>query len=80
VAERSFDDDVSSIAAPIFGGQGEVWGCMSLACVAARVTPQLIGEYSQRVMDAAQGATQALGATVPANYRSVPLAARRGVA
>lgn len=80
LAERSFDDDVSSIAAPIFGGQGEVWGCMSLACVAARVTPQLIGEYSQRVMDAAQGATQALGATVPANYRSVPLPARRGVA
>lgn len=79
LAERSFDDDVSSIAAPIFGGQGEVWGCMSLACVAARVTPQLIGEYSQRVIDAAKGVTLALGASVPAAYQNIP-AARRGMA
>ena len=70
VAERSFDDDVSSIAAPIFGGQGEVWGCMSLACVAARVTPERIREYSQHVMEAAQGVTQALGASVPPHYRT----------
>lgn len=69
VAERSFDDEVSSVAAPIFGANGEVWGCMSLACVASRMTPELIAEYSELVMSAAQTVTQSLGASVPESYR-----------
>ena len=70
VAERSFDDDVSSVGVPIFGASGEVWGCMSLACVASRMTPDLIVEYSALVMNAATAVTQALGATIPKSYQT----------
>lgn len=68
LAERSFDEEVSSIAAPIFGGQGEVLGCISLACVASRMTPELITDYSQRLVVTAGKVTLALGASVPAFY------------
>ena len=69
LADRSFDDEVSSIAAPIFGAQGEVLGCISLACVASRMTSELTTSYSQRLVDTAAQVTQTLGAIVPVSYR-----------
>lgn len=70
-SERSFDDEVSSVAAPIFGAQAEVMGCMALACVASRMNTSLISTYSQMVVDAAVQVTTALGAVVPPSYREI---------
>jgi DNA-binding IclR family transcriptional regulator len=68
-AFRSFDNEVSSRAVPIFGADGTVTGALAVAMPTSR-----IGEHSeadiQRVLrDGAARVTNSIGGTVPAHYR-----------
>lgn len=67
-----FEAQVHSVAAPIFGLNGAVFGTLAIACPAHRMTPQKEEHHGNLVKQAATQATQSMGAVVPVKYRSVP--------
>ncbi|MBX5141336.1 IclR family transcriptional regulator [Rhizobium lentis] len=64
-SSRSFEDDVTGIAAPIFDWHGKVQATISAACVSTRMTPKLEREIESAVLNAAIVATREMGGAPP---------------
>lgn len=61
IADRTHEDDVTGIAAPIIGWQGEVMGTLAAACVSSRLDETEVQRISKAVMAAARKASQSMG-------------------
>lgn len=68
VADRSFDEDVVGIAAPIFGGDGFGLGAIAVATPASRVDASVRKRTAQLTMAAAIEATRQFAGKVPPSY------------
>jgi DNA-binding IclR family transcriptional regulator len=64
VATRTFDDDVISLAAPIFGAAGEPIGAISVASVASRFSRDSERHIARSVLGTVCEITTATGGTV----------------
>lgn len=64
-SSRSFEDDVTGIAAPIFDWHGKVQATISAACVSTRMTQKLEREIEFAVLNAAIVATREMGGVPP---------------
>ncbi|MCB1397188.1 MAG: IclR family transcriptional regulator [Rhodobacteraceae bacterium] len=62
IADRTHEDDVTGIAAPILGWQGDVMGTLAAACVSSRLNAQEIARISKAVISAAGEASRCMGA------------------
>ena len=62
---RTFDDEVSSQGAPIFGPDGQVIGALSVAVPVTRATPDKLDMIRDALFEAAGRITQSLGGTHP---------------
>jgi DNA-binding IclR family transcriptional regulator len=67
-ATRTFDDEVTGIAAPIFDARGLIQATIAAACISSRTTEVLAGEIETFVLRACLSATRALGGTPPADF------------
>ena len=65
ISSRSFEDDVTGIAAPIFDWHGNIQATISAACISTRMTPQLECEIENAVLRASVAATRAMGGEPP---------------
>lgn len=66
-ANGSFEEDVRSLAAPIFDPTGLIAGSVSVACVASRFTPALEHIIKTNLITASRQITHNWGGTVPAS-------------
>ncbi len=64
--DRTYDEEVVSQAAPIFGATGEVIGALSVAMPLVRARPDHLRSISRPLLDAARSATRSLGGVNPA--------------
>ncbi len=62
---QSFEDEVSSLAAPVFDETGKIAGAVSVACVATRFTPELEQTCQKHLVTASRELTRGWGGTVP---------------
>lgn len=62
---RSFEDEVSSLAAPVFDETGNVAGAVSVACVATRFSPELERKCQEHLIIASRDLTRGWGGAVP---------------
>lgn len=65
VAVRTFDDDVISIAAPIFDAAANAIGAISVASVASRFGNDSERRIARCVLNAAAGVSEATGGAIP---------------
>lgn len=65
VSSRTFEAEVTGIAAPIFDWHGAVQGTLSVACMASRLTADLQTEIEHQVLQAAVRATRSMGGEPP---------------
>lgn len=64
IAVRTFDDDVTSIAAPIFGSTGIAIGAISVASIASRFSKESERHIAGNVLTAAASVSDATGGTI----------------
>lgn len=64
IADRTHEDDVTGIAAPVFGWQGEVIATLAAACVSSRLDDGAEQRIASAVMQAARKASQSMGGAV----------------
>lgn len=64
---RSFEEEVSSISAPVFDHTGLFAGAVSVACVATRFTPELESCIRQELIIASREITRNWGGITPEN-------------
>ncbi len=69
-AERTFEDDVTGIAAPIFDWHGEVQATIAAACVSSRLTESTRRQILDAVVAASIEATRAMGGEMKAKPAS----------
>lgn len=62
---QSFEDEVSSLAAPVFDETGNLAGAVSVACVATRFSPELERKCQEHLITASRDLTRGWGGTVP---------------
>lgn len=62
---RSFEQEVSSLAAPVFDETGNLAGAVSVACVATRFSPELERICKEHLITASHALTKAWGGTIP---------------
>ena len=65
VSSRTFETEVTGVAAPIFDWHGAVQGTLSAACIASRLTDDLQKQIEHHVLRAAVKATRAMGGDPP---------------
>ena len=70
--DRGFDEEVTSLAAPIFGAEKEAIGAISVAVPTVRVTPDRLRIIADALHPAARAASHSLGGTHPA-FRTEPV-------
>ncbi|WP_428687377.1 IclR family transcriptional regulator [Roseibium sp.] len=63
--DRTYDEEVTSQGAPVFGAAGEVIGALSVAVPSVRAQPDRLSEISVALATAARSATRSLGGTYP---------------
>ncbi len=68
---RSFEDEVSSLAAPVFDKTGNLAGAISVACVATRFSPDLERKCQEHLIAASRDLTRGWGGTVPDQVEAV---------
>ncbi|WP_146348010.1 IclR family transcriptional regulator [Phaeobacter marinintestinus] len=61
----SFEQDVHSLAAPVFDQTGRLAGCVSVASVASRCTSYLVRRIQENLMQASRDITRNWGGTIP---------------
>ena len=71
ISKGYFEAQVHSVAAPIFGRDGGVLGTLAIASPSHRMNQQKEASNGQLVRQAAAQATLAMGAVVPAKYRTI---------
>jgi DNA-binding IclR family transcriptional regulator len=70
-ADRSFEDEVQGLSAPIFDQTGHFAGAISVASVAARFTPDLERIIKTQLVIAARQISNNWGGTVPAHIETI---------
>ena len=70
-ADRSFEDDVQGLSAPIFDQTGHFSGAVSVASVAARFTPDLERIIKTQLVITARQISNNWGGTVPAQIKAI---------
>ena len=70
-ADRSFEDEVQGLSAPIFDQTGHFAGAISVASVAARFTPDLERIIKTQLVIAARQISKNWGGTVPAHIETI---------
>ena len=70
-ADRSFEDDVQGLSAPIFDQTGHFAGAVSVASVAARFTPDLERIIKTQLIITARQISNNWGGTVPAQIKAI---------
>ena len=70
-ADRSFEDEVQGLSAPIFDQTGHFAGAVSVASVAARFTPDLERIIKTQLVVAARQISNNWGGTVPAHIETI---------
>ncbi len=70
-ADRSFEDDVQGLSAPIFDQTGHFAGAVSVASVAARFTPDLERIIKTQLVITARQISNNWGGTVPAQIKAI---------
>ncbi len=70
-ANRSFEDEVHGLSAPIFDQTGHFAGAVSVASVAARFTPDLDRTIRNELMIAARQISKNWGGSVPAQINAI---------
>ena len=68
---RSFEDEVSSLAAPVFDKTGNVAGAVSVACVATRFSPELEHRCQEHLITASRDLTRGWGGRVPDHIETI---------
>ena len=68
---RSFEDEVSSLAAPVFDETGNLAGAVSVACVATRFSPDLERKCQEHLITASHDLTRGWGGTVPEQIEAI---------
>ncbi len=67
---RNFEDEVSSLSAPIFDQTGLFAGSVSVACVASRFTSDIEPVIQKNLIHAAREITRNWGGTIPADIEA----------
>ncbi|MEP1765136.1 MAG: IclR family transcriptional regulator [Sulfitobacter sp.] len=62
---RSFEEEVSSLAVPVFDSTGNFAGSASVACVATRFTSELEEKCQKHLIDASHALSKGWGGVVP---------------
>lgn len=70
-ADRSFEDEVHGLSAPIFDQTGHFAGAVSVASVAARFTPNLERIIQNELVIAAREISKNWGGTVPTHIEAI---------
>ncbi len=70
-ADRSFEDEVQGLSAPIFDQTGHYAGAVSVASVAARFTPSLEQIIKTKLVIAARQISKNWGGTVPEQIEAI---------
>ena len=70
-ADRSFEDEVQGLSAPIFDQTGHFAGAISVASVAARFTPDLERIIKTQLVIAARQISNNWGGTLPAHIETI---------
>ena len=70
-ADRSFEDDVQGLSAPIFDQTGHFAGAVSVASVAARFTPDMERIIKTQLVITARQISNNWGGTVPAQIKAI---------
>ena len=65
IVDGSFDPEVASIGAPLFGDAGEVVGAVAIAAPRGRARTERLEALAQKLMSLAQAACQTLGGQFP---------------
>ena len=68
VSSRTFEDDVTGIAAPIFDWHGNVQATIAAACVAGRMTEATRRKIEKSVLRASMKATRDMGGEVRSEF------------
>jgi IclR family acetate operon transcriptional repressor len=59
--DSTFDEEVASLGAPLFGPSGQVLGAISVAVPVGRFTPARLREIAPKLQEAARAASLSLG-------------------
>ena len=70
-ADRSFEDDVQGLSAPIFDQTGHFAGAVSVASVAARFTPDIERIIKTQLVITARQISNNWGGTIPAQIEAI---------
>lgn len=65
IANRFFEDDIYGIATPIFDQTGQIAGTVAVACIAARITPELEQDIKHQLVLASRDITRNWGGSIP---------------
>lgn len=68
---RSFEEEVSSLAAPVFDETGNLAGAVSVACVATRFSPELERKCQEHLITASRDLTRGWGGAVPDHVEAI---------
>ena len=68
---RSFEQEVSSLAAPLFDETGNFAGSISVACVATRFSAELERTCQEHLITASQALTRGWGGVIPERISSI---------
>ncbi|MFT6091731.1 MAG: DNA-binding IclR family transcriptional regulator [Akkermansiaceae bacterium] len=68
---RSFEHEVSSLAAPVFDETGNLAGAVSVACVATRFSPDLERNCQEHLITASRDLTRGWGGTTPQRIEAI---------
>lgn len=69
--DRGFDDEVASMAAPVFGGDGRLMGAVSIATPRHRMTDARRPEFERALRRGVRRISRALGGAIPAELNQL---------
>jgi DNA-binding IclR family transcriptional regulator len=70
-AIQSFENEVSSLAVPVFDGTGSFAGAISVACVATRFSPELEYTCQQHLISASRTLSRGWGGVIPERIEAI---------
>jgi DNA-binding IclR family transcriptional regulator len=65
ISAGSFEDDIHSLAVPVYDHSGQLAGTVAVACVASRVTPELTDQIRTGLVQASRQITRNWGGKIP---------------
>ncbi len=69
-ADRTYEDEVKGVSAPIFDQTGNLAGTVAVACVASRFTPELERAIKRNLITASRAISRNWGGTIPASIEA----------